>query len=127
MILIAIIAAIGCGVFAIFFPEGTLGWILGAIIGLFVFRNRVNTIVKLPQLPQEDWAKASIKASLTTYALMIAAVLIGIYVEPVNPYAVIGGILLERIVLRADGWLRPGALSDIGMEEQSPSTSEANT
>ena len=111
---ISLLAAVGFAALFLLVPADTglaWGWLAGSIAGLLVFRCRVLHIVNLSRLPREAWAKASLKNSLTTYALMAAGLGLAAWVPALNAYAACGGILLERVVLVGDGWLRPQALS----------------
>jgi hypothetical protein len=113
-VIIALAAAGSVGL-ALWFPETpayAAGWALGAIAGLAIFRHRAVTVLSLFDRPREEWHGACIKASLAGYAIMIAAVVAALFIDEIDPYATAAGLLLERFVLRADGWLRPAALSE---------------
>jgi energy-converting hydrogenase Eha subunit A len=108
------------------------GWILGAAAGIIVYKTRVNGIINLPNIPQDQWAKASLKSSAIIFAIIIAAMGLGALDEKkflfgkdfFNVWAVLAGLLLERIVLRLDGWLRPGALAEPELSENENNNSE---
>ncbi|MHC4871091.1 MAG: hypothetical protein ACYTFY_04535 [Planctomycetota bacterium] len=117
ILVIAALAAVGCIVLSHYYPTGISGWIVGSLIGIFIFHKRVRSIVILPSLPQDEWAKESIKSNMITYVIIIGAVVASIYIKQIDSYAVLAGILLERVILRADGWIRPGALSDVELDE----------
>ncbi len=129
-ILTLAILAIGLAVFVLLIfavpSNHTLawGWTLGLITGVGIFRYRAATVLSLFDRPQEEWAQASIKASIISYGLTIAvssgALVLMRYTEYklFHPYAVLGGILLERVVLWADGFIRPFTMSKKTEEEQ---------
>ncbi len=121
------LSAIGfAALYALHSSEAAFGWALGAAAGLVVFRTRALTVARLPELPPEQWGRASLRASLTAYAWVAAPVVAAILFAPFNPYAALAGVLLERVVLRADGWLRPHALADApGQGEGAPGGSDA--
>ena len=111
---ISLLAALGFVVLLLWVPDDlslAWGWLGGSIAGLLVFRFRVLHIVNLSRLPREAWAKASLKNSLSTYAFMGVGLGLAACVPLLNAYAACAGILLERVVLVGDGWLRPQALS----------------
>ncbi|MFH0910604.1 MAG: hypothetical protein V1918_03735 [Planctomycetota bacterium] len=118
--LFGIILLLGAGAFGGLYlgwpeePSLAWGWALGVAVGGVIFRNRVLAVLRLPTLPEEQWVRASLRASFFSYGLIVAAVVAAIYLSAFNPYATLAGILLERLVLYADGWLRPGALSEAG-------------
>ena len=120
---ISLFAALGFVALLLLVPDGrdlAWGWLGGSIAGLLVFRSRVAHIVNLSRLPREAWAKASLKNSLTTYALMATGLGLAAWVPALNAYAACGGILLERVVLVGDGWLRPQALSPDSLAQPLP-------
>ena len=111
---ISVLAALTFVVLLLLVPDDcslAWGWLAGSVAGLLVFRSRVMHIVSLSRLPREAWAKASLRNSLSTYALMAVGLGLAACVPALNAYAACGGILLERVVLVGDGWLRPQALS----------------
>lgn len=97
-------------------PSYLWGWVLGTVTGMVAFRVRVAALLRLPSLPQEEWGKAGVKTSLRIYALFAG---VGLIAAGVNHsqgavfslWTLVGGFLLERVVLIADGLLRPGALA----------------
>jgi hypothetical protein len=104
-------------------PAYAAGWALGGVAGLVVYRLRVVTILRLPNLPENEWRKLSLKVSLFSYALLIGVVVLALALELFHPYTVLGGLVLERVLLIADGWLRPAALSE-GDEAADPSAED---
>jgi hypothetical protein len=88
-----------------------LGWLLGCAAGVVVFRLRVASVLGMARGNPRTWGRASIRASMTQFGVVLAALLVAALSDRVNLYACIGGIFLERLVLIADGLLRPAALS----------------
>jgi len=113
---IVVLGLVGAVVLGLTFPDdGTWygGWVAGNAVGLVVFRRRLLNTLRLPDLPPEAWGAASLKVSLTSLALMAGVLVVSVFVDFLNPYAVCCGMLVERAVLIGDGFLRPAALSDV--------------
>lgn len=115
---IIVLGVVGAVALAFTFPEDGAwyrGWSAGSAVGLVVFRLRLLNILRLPGLPPEAWGRATLKVSLTSLGLMAGALVVSVFVDFLNPYAVCCGMLTERAVLIGDGFLRPAALSDVSV------------
>ncbi|MBN1257168.1 MAG: hypothetical protein JXA52_05630 [Planctomycetes bacterium] len=112
---IILLTIAGTVAMALIFPGESryaVGFACGGVIGLIVFRLRAASIANLQQLPPEQWQKSGLKSAIFSYGIMIGAVIAALLIEAIDPYAVFSGMILERVVLIADGILRPHALTE---------------
>jgi hypothetical protein len=126
-VVILLLGVVGFGLLFILVPDDhsiANGWGVGVLLGLGLFRYRAATVLSLFERPQEEWTSVSIKSSLISYALIIGAAGGALALKRLtdfdlfHPFAVLGGVILERVVLWADGFLRPSILQPNSEKEQ---------
>ncbi len=114
-LVIAVLTAGGAAALYAALPESpsyALGFLAGGAAGLVVFRMRALQVVRLPQLPESEWSKAALRSNLISLGILGGVAVAALAIETLDVFAALGGMVLERIVLILDGFLRPGALSE---------------
>ncbi len=113
----------GCGVVAgllVCRPDNpALAWgvALGCAVGLVKFRLDVLSILRLAEGEKPG---VKVAAHFRSYALMAGTLVAALLMrETFNPWATFGGLMIPRVLLIADGILRPGALA-LEASESSP-------
>jgi hypothetical protein len=105
-------------------PAYAAGFALGGFAGLVKFRLDVLALLKLSTAP--EGSKSHIGNSFRTYVILAATLVTAVYLKEIfHPWAAFGGLLLPRLVLIADGLLRPGLL--LQPDEDSGGESDAQT
>jgi hypothetical protein len=122
MIMLVILAVAGAGAAALaFFLRHDLGylwgWLLGCAAGLVVFRARVASIMGMAHGTPRAWGRATVRSSLLQFGIVLLVLVVAALTERINLYACCAGVFMERVVLIADGLLRPAALADLPGKE----------
>ena len=109
---IAAVVAAGLG-FLLSHDLGYLfGWLLGCAAGVVVFRQRVVSVMGMATGTPGAWGRATIRSSLFQFGVVLAALLAAALSDRINLYTCCAGVFMERLVLVADGLLRPNALAE---------------
>lgn len=115
MYVVIALAAIGTAGLYLGVPDDSsiaLGWALGSAVSVVVYRARVLRVVRLADIPPEQWKSHSIRSGLFTYVFTAGAVIAAGLLAQFNIVATFAGVLLERVVLIGDGFIRPAALAE---------------
>ena len=122
MVLVAAAATVGIAILGPANPKWVYGFALGAAGQLLKFRViDVPTVIRIGTAP-ENAVKTQLLSTFMGFAILGSVFLIAILWRGsmFQPWMTLGGVLLPRLVLVADGYFRPNLFAEPGPDKPDP-------